>query len=224
MIAMSMNRTAGQSIFNFILRIAGTAVAMVGSYIVWYIVDGNTAGVIVFLWLWIFLAFYVVLKFPKFVIVGILSLVTAVLIVGYELQVKKIGVQASESNGQPAYPVYILAPYRLATVTGGLLVAFIWTIFPYPISESTELRKDLSASLYLLSSYHNLAQETIKSRIQGIGGDENTKGTHGYHLNKARQIVFSKLVLLLNNLKMNSAFSKFQLSMGGRFPREDYEE
>ena len=82
MVAISMSRTAGQSTFNFILRIAGTAIAMVGAYVIWYIVNGSTAGVIVFLWLWIFLAFYFVVKFPKLVIVAILSLVTAVLIIG----------------------------------------------------------------------------------------------------------------------------------------------
>lgn len=132
MVAISMSRTAGQSTFNFALRIVGTLIAMIGSYIIWYIVDGKTAGVIVFLWLWIACAFYFVLKFPKMVIVAILSLVTAVLVIGYELQVQKIGVVASESNGQPAYPTYELAPYRLACVTGGLFVAFIWTIVRLP--------------------------------------------------------------------------------------------
>ena len=107
MVAISMTRTAGQSIFNFVLRVGGTAVAMLGSYVIWYIVVGHTAGVLVFLWLWIFCAFYVVLKMPKLVVVGILSLVTCVLTVGYELQVDKIGVQASESNGQPAYPMCV---------------------------------------------------------------------------------------------------------------------
>ena len=52
MVAISMGTTAGQSLFNFVLRIAGTAVAMIGAYIVWYIVDGKIPGVIVFLWLW----------------------------------------------------------------------------------------------------------------------------------------------------------------------------
>ena len=33
MIGISMNRTAGQSVANFVLRIAGTAVAMIGSYV-----------------------------------------------------------------------------------------------------------------------------------------------------------------------------------------------
>ena len=123
MISISMSRTSGQSILNFIFRVGGTAIAMVGSYLIWYIPVGNIPGVIVLLWLWIFLAFWVVLKMPKFVIVGILSLITAVLIIGYELQVSTIGVKASESNGQEAYETYLLAPYRLATVAGGLFVA-----------------------------------------------------------------------------------------------------
>lgn len=43
---------------------------MVVSYIIWYIVVGHAAGVIVFLWLWMLCGFYALLKFPKFVIVG----------------------------------------------------------------------------------------------------------------------------------------------------------
>jgi hypothetical protein len=43
---------------------------MVASYIIWYIVVGNAAGVIVFLWLWMLIGFYALLKFPKFVVVG----------------------------------------------------------------------------------------------------------------------------------------------------------
>lgn len=69
---------------QFALRILGTAIAMVASYIIWYIVDGRTAGVLVFLWLWMFCAFYVLLKTPKLIIVGLISAVTAILIIGYE--------------------------------------------------------------------------------------------------------------------------------------------
>ena len=75
-----------------------------------------------------------------------------VLILGYELEVRKIGVAAIASNGQLYYPLYLLAPYRLATVVGGCFVGFIWLYFPYPINARSELRKDLGASLYLLAS------------------------------------------------------------------------
>ena len=43
---------------------------MVASYIIWYIVVGNAAGVIVFLWIWMLIGYYALLKFPKFVVVG----------------------------------------------------------------------------------------------------------------------------------------------------------
>lgn len=97
MVPLSMTRTAGQSTFTFALRILGTLIAMIGAYIIWYIVDGKTPGVIVFLWLWIFCGFYIVLKKPKMILVGILSVVTAILIIGYELQVDVIGVAAATS-------------------------------------------------------------------------------------------------------------------------------
>ena len=123
MTAMSMSRTAGQSFFNFAARIFGTFCAMVGAYVIWYIVVGKTGGVFVFLWLWIFCCYYIIVKLPKFTIVGILSIVTSILIIGYELQVRVIGIKIAESNGQPAYPTYELAPYRLAIVTAGIFVA-----------------------------------------------------------------------------------------------------
>ena len=44
MIAISMTRTSGQSVFNFTLRILGTTAAMVASYGIWYIVDGKAGG------------------------------------------------------------------------------------------------------------------------------------------------------------------------------------
>lgn len=155
---------------------------------------------------------------------AILSVVSTILIIGYELQVQVLGVTVSESNGQPAYATYLLAPYRLATVAGGLLVAWIWTIFPYPISESSELRKDLGASLYMLANFSSLVHEIVQSRVKGVEGDARRKGTHGYNLEKARQTVFGKVLLLLNEMRTNSAFSKFQLRVGGKFPREEYEE
>ncbi|EMC94785.1 hypothetical protein BAUCODRAFT_124379 [Baudoinia panamericana UAMH 10762] len=222
-VAISMSRTSGQSTFNYALRALGTAIAMVGTYIIWYIVVGHAPGVLIFLWLWTGLAFYFILKFPKFIVVSILSLVTAVLIIGYELQVQKIGVAASLSSGQPVYPTYVLAPYRLATILGGLFVAFFWTIFPYPVSETSEMRKDLGAALYLLANFYSVVRETLTSRIRGTDGDVKVKGTHAYQLNEAFDTVVSKLLSLLTNLRTNAAFSKFQVRIGGRFPIEEYE-
>lgn len=224
MLTISMSRTAGQSTFNFVLRVLGTLVAMIGAYIIWYIVDGRAPGVIVFLWLWIFCGFYVVAKYPKFIIVAILGVVTSILIIGYELQVQTIGQAAAESNGQPAYPTYLLAPYRLLTVAGGLLVAWLWTIWPFPVSEHSELRKDLAASLYLLANFYSNVHETVISRVRGTAGDVNQKGSHAYMLDKAKVQVMTKILAVLSQVQMNAGFEKFQVVVGGRFPRETYEE
>lgn len=92
-----MTMTSGQSLFGFFGRVAGTAVAMVLSIVIWYIVDQKTPGIIVFLWLVIFCSMYFFLKFPRFIPVSLISIVTLVLIIGYELQVRKIGIAVCES-------------------------------------------------------------------------------------------------------------------------------
>ncbi len=87
-----MSMTSGQSIFGFIGRILGTAVAMVCSLVIWYIVDQKTAGIIVMLWLFVFLEMYFFIKFQRFVPIFLVCIVTQILIIGYELQVKKLGI------------------------------------------------------------------------------------------------------------------------------------
>ena len=81
---------------------------MCTSLVIWYIVDGHPAGVLVFVFVFVFVEFYFLMKYPRFVVVALISIVTQgksdspslfiitahilqVLIIGYELEVKKIG-------------------------------------------------------------------------------------------------------------------------------------
>ena len=50
-IVIGMSPTSGQSMFGFIVRIVATVISVVLSLFVWYIVDGKTIGVIIFLYL-----------------------------------------------------------------------------------------------------------------------------------------------------------------------------
>lgn len=219
MVTISMTPSAGQSIFSFTLRICGTLSAVVSSYVIWYIVDGHTAGVLVFFWFFASWGFYIVLKYPRIVPVGMIFSVTNTLIIGYELQVKKIGIAVSESNGQAYYPIYILAPYRAAMVAAGLSVAFIWTIFPYPISEHSQLRRNLGSSLYLLANYYSVVQETVRARILSNDIiDLNSADGPAHKLEKMRLTVFAKSVLLLQGLRANSSFIKVAV-LALSFPR-----
>ncbi|KAK8241927.1 hypothetical protein HDK77DRAFT_393852 [Phyllosticta capitalensis] len=222
MIAVSMSPTAGQSLFSFALRIIGTFGAMIASLVVWYIVDGHTPGVLVFYWLAAGGYIYIILKKPRYVIIGMISIMTLTTIIGYELSVKKIGKTVAESNGQPYYAVYLLAPYRLATVCGGLAVAFLWTFFPYPISEHSELRSQLGGALYLLANYYSIVHETFRARVRGEEGDLKSKSSPGHKMQKQRLKVYSKQLLLLNNLRATAEFQKWELAIGGKFPRERY--
>lgn len=188
-----------------------------------YIPDQKTPGIIVFLWVFVSIGFYIPLKRIDLVIVGIISVVTATMVVGYELEVRKIGEQLATSNGQPYYPIYELGPYRLATVVGGLAVAFIWTYFPYPISEHSALRQKLGGALYLSANYYSIIHETVMARVRGDEGDLTDTSSPGYQLKKARNKVFAKQMLLLQGLKMHSAMVRWEFPLGGKFPREEYD-
>jgi uncharacterized membrane protein YccC len=72
MVAISMTPTAGQSLFSFILRILGTVIAMIIAFLVYYIPDGKTAGIIVFLWFFSSIGWYIPLKLPQFAIIGMI--------------------------------------------------------------------------------------------------------------------------------------------------------
>lgn len=80
------------------------------SLIVWYIVGGRVPGTIVFLWLSVFINYYFFLKFPRFVPAVLITVVTQVLVIGYELQVLTIGREAAERTGQPFYPYVVALP------------------------------------------------------------------------------------------------------------------
>ncbi|KAF9894765.1 hypothetical protein FE257_006655 [Aspergillus nanangensis] len=223
MVNLSMSPTSGQSIFGFILRILGTVLAMILSFLCWYIPGQKMPGVFVFLFLFVACTFYIPIKLFRFRIVGIITIISTTMIVGYELQVRKVGQEVATSNGQQYYPIYLLAPYRLATVTGGIAVAFFWTFFPYPISEHGILRQSLGASLYLLANYYSIIHETVNARMRGDEGDLALKTSAGRRLMKARNKVFSKQVLMLTSLRTYSEFLKWEVPIGGRFPKKQYD-
>jgi hypothetical protein len=223
MVAISMTPTAGQSISSFFLRVVGTVFSMVCSIVLWYIPDGHTAGVIVLLFIFLAIPMYIPIKKPRLAMLGMISMVTTTMIIGYELEVRKIGEKAATATGQTFYPIYILGPYRLAAVACGLLVAFIWTVFPFPISEHSLLRENLGAVLYLLANYYSIIHETVAARTRGDERVVTGTTSAGRRLEKARHKVFSKQILMLNNLQTYSAFLNWEIPIGGRFPKLQYE-
>ncbi len=227
MTAISMDSTTGKGMFGFFGRILGTIVAMVSSIVIWYIGYKQPAAIIPLFYLYLMGGFWFLLKNPTLAIIGMISMITAVLIIGYELQAIKIGRKLAQSNGQGFYNVYILAPYRLGAVCAGLFVAFVWTYFPYPVTTHTTLRKDLGSTLYLLANYYSCVHTTVNMRLKHGANShrfEQDKSSPMHKLSKARMKCFSKLIVLLSKLREHSSFTKWEPTFGGRFPKDKYDE
>lgn len=225
MVAISMGAHAGAGVQGFLARIFGTAVATVASIAVWYMADQKPAAIIPLTYLVFVCGMYVIAKYPKHLITAVISIVTTILIIGYELQDLKLGTKVLTSNGQKFYKIYILAPYRLATVVAGLGAAFFWTYFPYPITTHATLRKDVGATLYLMANYYSCTHSTVEARLRhGIIVNKNDKSCPMRALDKARHKVFDKLMVMMNRLREHSQFVRYELSIGGKFPKETYDE
>ncbi|EXL47725.1 hypothetical protein FOCG_11876 [Fusarium oxysporum f. sp. radicis-lycopersici 26381] len=222
-IALGMTITSGQSIFGFFCRIGGTCLAMVFSLIIWYAVDQKTPGVIVLLWFFIFIEYYF-FKFPRFLTAVMITIITQIVIIGYELQVRQLGEAVATQSGQPYYPTYLLAPYRLAVVASGSLIAFFWTIFPSPLTDRTSLRQDLSATIYLLAQYFSVILSTVQSQLEGTAGDIDSETSPAYHLSKARRKIFGKVMRLMSSIESHIMWQRWEPNLGGRFPIETYQE
>ncbi len=225
MVAISMGAHAGAGVQGFLLRILGTAIALMVSITIWYMSDQKPAAIIPLVYLYFVCGIYIMLKHPKHLITAVISCVTIVLIIGYELQDKKVGTAVLTSNGQKYYHIYVLAPYRLASVIIGLSVAFIWTYFPYPVTTHATLRKDLGNTLYLLANYYSCTHSTVETRLRKTPTAlNNPKNDPMYRLDKARHRVFDKLLVMLNRLREQSNFIRYEPVFGGKFPKKTYDE
>ena len=164
MTMIAMKSTSGHTSFEFVLRVLASVAGTIGSFVAWYIVDGHPAGVIVFLWIYMAASFYFGVVKPRYVILGIVSAVTPIISVGYALNVQKLGPAFLQESNTPDYPIYQVAAYRLLNVIAGLAVAYIWTLFPYPITETSLIRQSMGACVFLLARYNAIVSETLLTK------------------------------------------------------------
>ena len=161
MTSISMTPTSGQSLFGYSLRVAGTVAAMLLSWVIYYVAgNGNVAGILVLFWFVHACLLWIPIKTPQFAQIGIITIVTIALTIGYELEGRKIGHAKLGTSGGTYLDILHFGPVRLATVLVGITVAFFWTIFPYPISEHSAMRRDLGGAIYLLADFYSIIHET----------------------------------------------------------------
>ncbi|KAL3448398.1 hypothetical protein BJX65DRAFT_71530 [Aspergillus insuetus] len=221
-IVIGMSPTSGQTLLGFVTRIAATVVSLALSLMVWYIPDQKTAGVIVLLYLANVFEYYFYITKPQLFGPSVIAIVTLNVIVGYELQIRKLGREVGTSNGQPYYPIYLFGPYKLAAVAAGCAISFFWVIFPYPVSSKSTLRKGIGRSLFILARFYSCMHAIIELWMRGGLGDAQDSRSASRRLEKMRHAMFQEEMGLLNTLRTLSHFSSFEPPVGGQFPRKMY--
>ena len=92
-ICLGMNPTTGSAVFTLVTNLGTTVLATVAAFINWYIVGQKTAGIIVFLFFFLMIYFYFLVKFPRFLVSIASGAITHVLIVGMYYNVRFPSIQ-----------------------------------------------------------------------------------------------------------------------------------
>ncbi|KAK2745140.1 hypothetical protein FQN57_004047 [Myotisia sp. PD_48] len=193
-IVIGMNRTSGHSAFSLFARVIVTTISTGMALGVWYIVAGKTPGVIVFLY------------------------------VANCLQVRKLGLAKSTAGGLKYFPIYLFGPYRLVAVIAGCAISYIWVMFPHPTSARTQLRTTMGRSLFVLANFYSCTHTSISVWINKEQGDLHDDESPANLLDRARNKLLAEQLALLESLRFHSNFTKYELQLGGRFPKETYDK
>ncbi|RDW64418.1 MFS transporter [Aspergillus mulundensis] len=226
-ILVAMNVASGESTFKLAAQVIGATAAMIICFLCWYIVDGKPAGVLVLTWLAFFALSYGFIRVPKFFAVWLCVLVPIVAVIGIALQSQKLGHETVVASGQADYPVYLSAPYRLLNVLAGSFIAYVWTVFPYPITDRGLLGEKLGDVLCLLAQYQDCAHSITSLKLRGGRGKGDDaalafRSSPGGTLDGAQQRLFQRIMTLIPPLRMHALFQKFDLPIGGEYPVSKY--
>lgn len=175
-------------------------------------------------WLFNTVMIYLSIKLPQYGPVYRIHMITTSIMVGYALQTRKTGILAPPATNSEHYPMYLIAPYRLATTIVGVFVAFVWTIFPKPLTARRILRRRLGESLFILATYYSSVHTTLAMYLEDAQGDTTKKSSPGRVLEKIRGKLFIRELAALASLREHSALSRFEPTIGGEFPRQLYDQ
>lgn len=126
-------------------------------------------------------------------------------------QVNKIEIQEAESSGQPYYPVYKFGSYKSVCVVAACGISLFWTVFPYPLSSSSQARRVLGRSLFVLADFYACMHATVDLWI--TGAEEGSTIT-SRALDGARDRLFAEGMQLITALRKHCHLSKFDPPLG----------
>ncbi|KAH8893538.1 hypothetical protein GQ53DRAFT_805683 [Thozetella sp. PMI_491] len=222
-IILGMATSTGANLFGLVIRIVGTAAGMVAALLSWYIPNQNVPGILVVQFILMLVLYACVMLFPTLLQGFFIAVVTTVMITGYELQIGVLGPAALTTGLQEYLPIYELAPYRLATVVVGCLVGFIWTVFPYPVTERRIIRIEMARVLYLLAETSGVTHSSIEWHVNEKFGLQSAEDKEALEkLAQIREKLFRKLFVALPDLRQHVDLQKWEPVLGGPWPADVY--
>lgn len=92
-------------------------------------------------------------------------------------------------------------------------------MFPYPLSSSSQARRILGRSLFVLANFYSCVHTTVQVWIS----DQPDQAKKAFpHLDAAKQQLFAEQMRLMTALRVQSNFSRFDFPLGGKFPVTTY--
>jgi hypothetical protein len=135
---------------------------------------------------------------------------------GADTKVSRIGLASIESTGQQYFPVYELAPFRILVTLIGVLLAFFFTIVPFPVTSKDILRQDVARQFHLLSNMYSLTHARMSVLIHSDGTKDSQV------LRKFMGKAGFKCITVQARCMENLLYSSWEPSLSYRFPKEAY--
>lgn len=99
-------------------------------------------------------------------------------------------------------------------------IAIVWTVFPYPISARSRIRKMLGRSLFALANFYSYMHATINIWIDEA---QNKDQSLPHSLEETKDKLFVEQMSLLTTLQTHSYFTIYEPAVGGKFPKSTYD-
>lgn len=217
---LGLQPIVGRAMFVSIFRIIGTIIGGVLGLLAVEI-GRVPAGIIPVFFVFAWPQWYFVVKNRAiFTLPVLLSLITMVLIVGYELLAAKLGQSVLTRSGQPYLSAPHLMGWRILLTVAGVVAALIFTIFPMMPTARDAIRditaKWLHASLDKFSlTAVRMLEVADASDAMHAGQSSNTSNDT---IDEAMRQVTMQMLQLSQNAHMFLPMTKLEPSMHGKFP------
>lgn len=117
----------------------------------------------------------------------------------------------------PFLPVYKLGPFRILVTFIGVALAFIFTIFPFPVTSRDLLRQDVAQQFHLLSKMYSQTQ----ARLNTAGCSNNAAIQR---LTRSMGKVSLKCIAVQGRSSDNLMYASWEPNFRYRFPHDIYSE